>query len=336
MGFRRCWIVAIAVLLALAACYGGYWLWLAGRFQAGFQGWVAANAADGLRLDYRGLRRTGFPARVALELERPAAAGTLPDLDWRWRGERLVIAMPVYRFDRLTIEAPAGGDAVLRSGAGNTVAFEARTARAALSFAHGGPAALRGSCEQVVLRRPEAPAAPLSLARLRFAAAAGRDGAVRPFSVRAERLTGPEVARSALGREVALIALDGDLRGAIPDAPPPEAAAGWRDGGGMVEVAHVELVWGGLRARGAGSLTLDAALQPFGMFALRVAGYGGVIDQLVARREIRPDDADLLRAFLAALAAQKGDGSGVPIKLHVQNGRVWLGTKAVAAVAPLF
>jgi hypothetical protein len=149
-------------------------------------------------------------------------------------------------------------------------------------------------------------------------------------------VTGTALVASGLGGRVDVVDVAGILRGPFPDAPPRQAARDWRDGGGVLDVSHMRLVWGPVRAIATGTLTLDSALRPFGVFAVRVAGYDKAIDALVARRRIGPNDAGLLKSFLGVLAAQKGDRNGVPLPLHVQNGRVWLGPKAVADVGPLF
>lgn len=335
-GRARIAIFAIAGL-GLAAAYSGYWHWLSGQLQAGLVDWIDARRAEGFRIDYGAMAREGFPFEAAIVMSRPAVARAHDRLAWQWRGESVRLALPVYRFDRLVVTAPDPNGIAIRDG-GREVSIDVQALHATLDFALATLTAVKVDARQVVAS--SSTATPLHLRRLVFTARpgpAGQEGTpARPFSLRAEDMSDAALGASALGARVDLVELAGDLRGRLADVPPRRAARDWRDEGGVLDVSHMRVVWGPVRAVATGTLTLDTALRPFGVFAVRLAGYDKAIDALVAQRQIDPGDAGLLKSFLGVLAAQKGDRDGVPLPVHIQNGRVWLGPKAVADVGPLF
>ncbi len=330
--------ISLTAVLGLAAAYAGYWYWLTGRLQAGIVDWIEAHRADGLQIDCRAMARTGFPFNAAVAVSRPIVGREYDRIAWRWRGEGLRVAMPVYRFDRLVVATLDPSSAVIRRADGGEATIGAQALRVVMDFDPPALTALELDAQQVVATSAGSP--PVHLRRLAFTAhpdtAGAGDAPARPFALRAEDVTGAALIASGLGGRVEVVDVTGVLRGPFPDAPPHQAVRDWRDGGGVLDVSHMRLVWGPVRAIATGTLTLDAALRPFGVFAIRIAGYDKAIDALVAQRRIDSNDAGLLKSFLAALAAQKGDRDGVPLPLHVQNGRVWLGPKAVANVGPLF
>src|SRR5205823_5651855 len=117
-----------------------------------------------------------------------------------------------------------------------------------------------------------------------------------------------------------------EVKGAIPTAPPRQAAAAWRDSGGTVELDRIALRWGRIAITGSGTLALDRDLQPIGGFSGAVEGYEDLMAALVASGRMRPGDARLARIALAMLA--KAGPAGRPeiaTSFTIQNGEMFLG-----------
>ena len=76
-------LIALAVLLALAAGWSGFWLWSAGQLETAVARFADQQRARGLTIDYRGPAVGGFPVGLSARFEEPLLAE--PD-GWQWRG----------------------------------------------------------------------------------------------------------------------------------------------------------------------------------------------------------------------------------------------------------
>jgi hypothetical protein len=147
--------------------------------------------------------------------------------------------------------------------------------------------------------------------------------------LRLEKLLLPtEVPR--LGRNVESIDATAAVKGAIPAVAPGPLAA-WRDSGGTLEVEALRIVWGALDGSAEGTLALDRELQPVGAGMARLAGWGDILDALVASRQMREGDAALARIGLA-LMARPGPGgrSQLEAPVTIQNGTLSIAKQRVA------
>jgi hypothetical protein len=134
-----------------------------------------------------------------------------------------------------------------------------------------------------------------------------------------------------LGDTIDRLAAAVAVKGTIPDGPHRAALAAWRDDGGTLEVASLDLAWGNLRLGAKGTLALDAALQPVGALTALIRGYNDIIDALVAAGSVRAGDAALAKLALGLLAKEGPDGTyEISAPLTLQNGYVFLGPARLA------
>jgi hypothetical protein len=114
--------------------------------------------------------------------------------------------------------------------------------------------------------------------------------------------------------------------GAFPSGSLAQAAAKWRDDGGMLELDHLSLRWGDMAVTASGTLALDRDLQPIGGFSGGVAGFDQLLTTLVAAGRVKASDARIARLALAMLARAGPDGRPeIPTSLSIQNGEMFLG-----------
>jgi hypothetical protein len=108
----------------------------------------------------------------------------------------------------------------------------------------------------------------------------------------------------------------------------------WRDGGGTVEVARLNLAYGFLDVWANGTMALDGDMQPIGAFTAKVEGFFPLVDALKEKGLVRARDAVTAKVVLGVLAKKPADG-GPPtlnLPLTVQGRKVYAGPLALAQV----
>jgi hypothetical protein len=320
----------LAAVLLLVIALGGYtvfWFVVAGRIEDGIGEWAEAQRAQNLDLSWQAMRVGGFPLRFRVELRD----AKLRDLAVPVRGElRLPVleaAAPPWGLRSWKIAAPSGLSAKQGPADAAGATLSAQTAVGSVAVGSDGGAAI-----WLALGKPTADFG------LRLAAA---DAEIwvnlppHPPQVHTEPAIGIAVdARQLVLPSVPVpfinpldeIGLGVTVKGAVPAAPPRQAAAAWRDAGGTLELDHLDLRWGGLAVNASGTLALDRELQPEGAFSGGVEGYDQLMTALVAAGRLRESDARLARLALTMLARPGPNGRPeIRTSFAIQNGEMFLG-----------
>ncbi len=142
-----------------------------------------------------------------------------------------------------------------------------------------------------------------------------------------------------LGATVASVSGDLALNGPLPRVRGAASAwaAGWRDGGGNVEVQHLVLNWGALDVSGNATLALDRQMQPMGAGVLHASDPDATLAALHASGIIG-DRAQLAAKALLSLVAhapEDGGKSGVDLPVTLQDRLVSISRFGVARVPPI-
>jgi hypothetical protein len=329
-------IAATAAVIA-AGALGLYWVWAAGQVRAAIAEWSDAQRAAGYHIAYGGPDVGGFPVRLSVHIAAPRIAAPQ---GWRWSGAAIAgqaafwqplslrLALPlrqelvtVWRgLERtLSLQAARAESLVRLDTRGQAVAATVEMADVTLREAAGWSARI-GHMRHDITRPPAAPEAQPhtrvegTIADLTLAQVPP------PWPVTIDRL-----------------AYAADLSGTLPPGEPAAALAAWRDGGGLLQVTNLTLIWGSLDVRADGTLALDALLRPEGAFAARIAGLPEMLDALVAQGMMQPGAAAALR--IAVLTLSEGrDGNGRPtvrLPVTLQDGTIFLGPVALARVDPV-
>jgi len=325
-----------AAAIVAAGALAGYWVWAAGQVRTAIAEWSDAQRAAGYRIVYDGPKVSGFPVRLLVRLAAPRIAAPQ---GWRWSGAAITgqaafwqplslrLALPlrqelvaIWRGHERTLSLQAArADGLVRLDSRGQAAATVEMADVTLREAAGWSARV-GHMRHEITRPPTAPGeqphthlegtiADLTLAQV-----------PPPFPATIDRL-----------------AYAADLTGTLPPGAPAAALAAWRDGGGLLEVTNLTLVWGPLDVRADGTVTLDEALRPQGAFSAHIAGLPELLEALVAQGMMQPGAAAALR--IAVLTLSEGrDGSGRPnvrLPVTLQDGTVFLGPVALARVEPV-
>jgi hypothetical protein len=326
-------LVIVSPLPILLATYGLLWFIAAGRIEDAVVAWAQSARAQNIDFSWRALHVGGFPFAFRIEISEPvlhdAAVNPPAELHapvltgsarpWDLRSWQLAAPEGLSVAAGLPDQPPAKLTAQQASGTVTIDAAGGATVWLSLADAHA-EIGERFAARSVEVRLTLPPHAPQAHAERNIALAADL-----------HELTLPQ-APSPFRNTVDELAFGVTVLGAIPNAPPRQAATAWRDAGGTVELDHFALRWGNVAIDGSGTLALDSDLQPIGGFSGAIEGYEELIAGLVAAGRLRQSDARLARIGLAMLAKAGPDGRPqIATSFTIQNGEMFLGPARLGA-----
>jgi hypothetical protein len=159
----------------------------------------------------------------------------------------------------------------------------------------------------------------------------------------ASRLSGftlpPEGAAAAelVGPQIHLLKLAGRLEGLLrPAATPSAALAAWRDSGGILDLSAIELDWGELWLKGAGTLTLDEAFRPLGAFSFETLGLPALVQRATEAGALDRNAGETLARALGALASGTDERGRQRVQLPItlQDGSLYVGQIELGRLRP--
>ena len=330
-------LTSIAIILAAGGTLSAYWLWSADQLAARIATWSDEQRARGYEVSYRGPAIGGYPFGLTAQLEEPRLASPQ---GWRWQGpsvsgraalwDPFTITLDFSGLHRVTDTLSAATKPVEAEGARATAVVHLQSSgRIDRATAEVAGLTLRRSGEVLSAQR-----AAVGLGPLRPA-----DGA-RPQALaltgEALGVTLPKAGAGPLGPALQKLAFGAALLGEIPPSARRDMLQQWRQAGGALEIARLELVWGSLALQGEGSLALDPQLLPAGRIDARMSGLPETMDRLVAARLLRADRADLVKAVLRALA-KGSDSTGRPVvalPITFEEGGLFLGPVQLLRFSP--
>lgn len=329
------WLLLPLVLAAVAlAAWSAYWFVARGRLLSAMDQAVAAQTAEGRRIEWGERRVEGFPFRFKLVLEQPRIVSPS---GWALRAPRLEAQANAYQLTRWVAAAPAGL-VVVRPVAG-PLRVDARILRASLAGVSGVPP--RISVEGVDLRfTPLEGAEPFLLAGaeraellLRPVESSPGDAAL-VFRLRAAQprpaglmafVSGNQPTNFVWNSRVAQI-------GALRGESWAEAVRAWTRAGGRMEVNSATLQAGDLRAQNTGgvlSVGSDGRLR--GRLEVML---NRPLQALSALGRIEQADPNALGAA-TAVARARGE-TNVELDLGFEAGQFTVGPVAVAPAPKVF
>jgi hypothetical protein len=319
-------VIAVLLLLVVCGAYTAFWFVVAGKLEEGLTDWAQSARAQKLDVSWRQLRVGGFPLAFEIELREAALRDEAITPPAELHAPLLSGSTRPWNFRAWRLIAPGGLSVAAGPAADPVAKLTARAASGAVVVADEGATIWLGldqaraeAGQQIAAHTGDfwlilPPHSPESHTERCVALAADLHGVTLP------QLPAPFV------NPVDEIAFVIEVKGAIPAAPPRQAAAAWRDSGGTMELDRLTLRWGRIAITGSGTLALDRDLQPIGGFSGAVEGYEDLMAALVATGRMRPGDARLARVALAMLAKAGPDGRPeIATSFTIQNGEMFLG-----------
>ena len=338
MNLRRSAIIGAAIVAGLAVLYTVFWFVAVGQARDIVLGWVAHRAAEGYHVRYRGIDTDGFPLRLRVTLTQTSLGGPRPERPWRWDAERVVIELTPWNFRRYRLSSPGRHAVELIAGT--------------------EPLAAQGSVEDLTVDIDDAGDRASAKLRVKALALASNSDAIGldELSVHARRLGVPtdhDTASLALdvdgrnfrlpdrvvlpfGPEFGRFVLEAQVKGPLSGGPRVEALTAWRESGGTLEIAKIELAHGPVIAAGTGTFALDPDLQPLAAFTAQVQGLLELVDGLARLGALRPRDAQTAKFVLGALGRRSDSGAFVhAVPVTIQDRRLYVGPIAIAPIPPI-
>ncbi|MBI2707666.1 MAG: DUF2125 domain-containing protein [Proteobacteria bacterium] len=99
----------------------------------------------------------------------------------------------------------------------------------------------------------------------------------------------------------------------------PRSYAEWRDGGGVLDVKLLKLMWPPITMTAEGTVTFDKDMYPLGSFSSRIIGYQEALTHLVETGCVKKKNASMVSFVLDMMSRVDGAGSKhltVPITLQ--------------------
>ena len=333
---RRRLLIAAGVLVFLAAAYTVYWNVMASRAA----GWIAlwAAPAPGKSWDgsFASAETGGFPFTLRVRLTQPEITWQGPSGHATWQGPWLVASFRPWSLSRFELELPDQQTVQVSDGADlRMIALAMSEGRGAVEVADNRARVISGTFEDVVATLDQGHA-PVAARRLDFRAEATEPDKVWSLSIEGDdiRLAGwsPEPFGATIGHVQTKLRINGY----IPGGTLADRLAGWRDGGGTVDVDELKLDWPPLKVDANGTLALDGQMRPIGAFTAQIEGYRELLGALEQAGQLQHSQAVVAGSALDAMARQGDDGiRQLSIPVSIQNGRLFAGPIPIVAVPPL-
>ena len=301
------------------------WLIVAQQLEERALAWADARKAEGYTISWQTLDVGGFPSRFELAFAEPrigrngwtAEAPRLEASYRPWRPDHIDLAAP-----RLAVAGPevAGSldrpnaEVRLDGGQATQVAIEGVAATARIRAEDLG----RADRARLVVDgfSPTATGSP----------AETLSGSMSLWGARPTQ----SVAEQMLFPDPFDFAVTGAIKGPLANL------ASWRDAGGTLDLNRVVLVWGPMKLDGDATLALDGQMRLLGAGTAKFQGLNPVLDRLVAKGQVRPQDATVAKVVLGLLAKPTADGgTEIMVPITAQDGRLFLGPAAIATLRPI-
>ncbi|HEV8033152.1 MAG TPA: DUF2125 domain-containing protein [Stellaceae bacterium] len=325
-------LIALVLLLVLVGAYGAFWFIVSGRIEDEVVAQASSLRRQNLDLSWSAMRVGGFPFAFDVRLSEARLRGTATAPPPEMRAPVLSASARPWNFRDLHLSAPDGLSAA--AGAEPMPKLNAQKATGAVAVGSEGDINVWLTLDQVDADLPEHVSVDQANVWLILPAQPPRTHTERALALAAD-LRGLQLPTTPAPFHGAVddLGFGATVMGAIPAGPPRQAATGWRDSGGTVELDQFALRWGGLAVNGSGTLALGPDLQPMGAFSGAVSGIDELINALAAAGRLRLGDLTIARIALAALA--KPGPSGRPeisTSFTIQDGQMFLGPAKLGPV----
>ncbi|NQV98333.1 MAG: DUF2125 domain-containing protein [Rhodospirillales bacterium] len=332
---RKIAAICLVVLVAGAA-YCGWWVVVADRFEQGVDNWIAQQARHGWVLDYTKRTQTGFPGAIDIRLEAPSLV-IAGEIRRKWSTDHLSLSLKPWAIDRLLFDAK--GDHRWQIGApGRNPVYQASAQQwhGEIGLTAGVISAVSFEMDEVTVSDPEHRQA-WHLAGANVATQLTKNQSPT-FNLRFRELEFPQTVDAPLGRRIAHFDARGELTGTLSLAAVPDLLMQWSDSGGTVDFASFDLDYPPLRMRGAGTLALDAALQPVAAFSVKAEGFFAAMDILHGQGLIPLGTSFAAKIALAVLSKtpEGGGPSYLELPLTVQERTFYAGSIALFKLRPVY
>lgn len=318
-------ISLLALLVALVAAHGVYWVWARSFFRATITRFVEQQNEAGIKITYQSLKITGYP--LSLRANLPQLRVSWPDGS-QWDGQRVYVSGPIWNPHQASLEL-AGPQSLYMPTKLGTYTLTTAGGDADVNLAYGG------GFRSGVLRLHNAALTGDGLDHAIVATGLTVSAAIPKTTVADPADKSPD-APTTLTAGISLVGIspvdvpgapadrierlvaDTRLHGTLPQRPSPADLARWSQEGGTLEISRLLLDWGPLSAEANGTLAFDPDMQPEAALSAKITGVRQTVDALAQGGVITPGQASGI--FAATLFLGKPDENGaVTVPLSLQD-----------------
>lgn len=324
---RRIATVVLLLLLVLFGVYTALWFFIANRMTDEIAQWVESERQHKLDVSWETLRVVGYPLAFRITADGLHVRDLMP-------GRAVTLQVPLmqasahpWNFRSWAIDAPAGLTAAAGPAESPHAKLTANTAAGNIVLNAERDVAIMLDLKQPVFDAGDRVAArdAIITATLPQEPPHSHDEPALSLGVEAYDLQLPKVPAPFRGT-VAELSFDLTVLGPVPNLPPQQAAAAWRDAGGTIEVEKVAARLADLAVAGSGTFALDSELQPEAAFSGSVEGYDKLIAGLSEAGILPSGGSALARLGLSLLGRPGANGhSQIKTSFTIQNGEMALG-----------
>jgi len=331
---RLPWWVVVGVLTGVVMVYTAFWFVLALTAHEQVTYWVEQQREKGFAVRYDTMKSTGFPFSIKVEISSPGFGAPNVKQPWGWEGAHVSLFLKPW--DMETIRVVTTGQQMLAfplNGRTETFTGEIGRAEAEISFSNDTPQSIRIALKGLDLK-PQAPSSGkinIVMGDIDLDQNARDTGDhLSPswtLAAVAQQVSLPWLKASPLGNEVQHATINGRVLGVIEKGPLIESLEDWRDNGGTVELAKLNVQNGPLKINTNGTLALDGQLQLIGALTAHIEGFFETVDALKRLNVVSPRDAITAKMVLGVLARKPTGGGPATLNaaLTLQEGRLYAG-----------
>ncbi len=325
----------VAITLALAVLYAGWWTAGYVVLTRSLPAWAEDRRAEGWQVDWTEASVTGFPSRFDTTLTEPALAD--PATGWAWTAPFFQVFALSYRPTHLIAVWPP--EQTLWTPLAR-YALSHEDMRASLRVTPGAALTLESAAFDAHGLTVQGPGWSAGTARLRLAARqtpAAVD--TLDLGIEASTVTPAASLKDALDPVGVLPASVETLRLTATvafDAPWDRAALERRrPQPTRIDLTDLRATWGGLDLRVTGDLDVDTFGLASGRLTVKATNWRQILTLAEAAGLLRPGLRGAAERGLAALAAQSGPDETLDVPLTVSDNVVSLGILPLGRLPPL-
>jgi hypothetical protein len=314
----------LIVILTAATLWSAYWIYGARQVGAGYEAWLQARTSEGWVAQTDEMKVRGYPNRLDTTFTMLELAD--PDSGLAW-------TMPFFQLLSLSYQ-PNHVIAVWPhdqriSTPDHKYDLQSDRMRASMVFDETGSLSLNRSNLELLggeLRSGTATLAQVSTLNVAVIRQSTADPLYR-LSAKAEGLSVQDLQGSSTPSPLPetfdtaeadlLIGFDKPWDGlALSDTRPQPTS---------LDIRHAELLWGDLRLRAAGTLTIDATGTPTGDMSFRVENWKDILALAERSGQVSPAILSTLKQGLTMLSGLSGNANTLDIPLKLRGGLIYLG-----------
>lgn len=346
-------VTAIGVAVAVTAA----WFVFVHQTQRAIEQWADTQRENGVEVTWQSLKFTGYPFRVDVQIGDPQLIVRQPNRVATWKPPLLTFKFSSIAPREIDFASPGTHNLHVTSDDQTwSAVIDAETLQGQAIFPPGDYRRI----ERLTVRfagmsvTANDSAEPVTIDRGNFDATRHRATPVDPQAVRPQGVSfefnlaaqdirlPPDLLKAnaletldpLIGAFSTKVLVNGELDSGSLDI---NSLTAWRDGGGTVEIASIELRWGPVQIDANGTLALDDHLQPVGSFATRIAGLEQLIGAMETGGVLSPSNAAIARITLSILSRGSQDGGPdyAEIPITLQEGILRLGPIALIQFPPI-